>query len=303
MTTVAVLIPAYNESMTIAKVVDDFRRELPQAQIYVFDNGSTDDTAATALAHEARVVKEPRRGKGYVVERMMDTVQADAYVLVDGDDTYPAEKVHDLLAPILSGEADMVVGARLQEYGENSFRPMHVTGNKVVRALVNWMGHSRLSDIMSGYRAFSRRVVDRLPVVSAGFEIETEMTIQMLYYRMEIVEVAVPYRQRPAGSVSKLQTVRDGLRVLWKMFTLFRSFKPLTFFGAVAVLLFGCGILAGILPINDYITTGKVPHFPSAILATGLMILSAGSVFLGILLHAINWRLREMHNVMVRGRR
>ncbi len=297
---VAVLIPCYNEAATIGKVVDDFRRELPEASVYVFDNCSSDETAAIAAEHEAIVIKEPRRGKGFVVDGMFDRVQADAYVMVDGDDTYPAEDVHALLKPVLDGNADMTVGARLDSHAETAFRPMHMFGNNLIRRLVNWLGHARLTDIMSGYRAFSRRVVERLPVVSGGFEVETEMTIQMLYYRMKIVEVPVHYRGRPAGSESKLRTLRDGSKVLWKIFTLFRSYKPLTFFGSVGVLFFICGILAGIPPIHDYVTTGKVPHFPLAILATGLMIISAGSVFAGILLHSLNWRLMEMHSVMSR---
>ena len=297
---IAILIPACNEAATIGKVVDDFRHELPEAEIYVFDNCCTDRTAEIAADHGAIVRKEPRQGKGYVIERMFDTVDADVYVMVDGDDTYPADKVHELLRPVLDEDADMTVGARLHTYTDEAFRPLHVVGNKLVRRLVNWVGRSNLTDIMSGYRVFSRRVVERLPVVSAGFEIETDMTIQMLYYRMKIVEVPVPYRERPVGSESKLSTFRDGFRVLWKIFTLFRSFKPLTFFGSVALVLFVLGVLAGIPPIHDYVTTGEVPHFPLAILATGLMILSAGSVFLGILLHSLNWRLREMHNVMVR---
>ncbi len=300
---VAVLIPCYNEAATVAKVVDDFRRELPEASVYVFDNCCTDETAAIAAEHEAIVIKEPRRGKGFVIDGMFDRIEADAYVMVDGDDTYPAEKVHALLEPVLNGDADMTVGARLHSHSETAFRPLHVFGNNLIRRLVNWVGHAKLTDIMSGYRAFSRRVVDRLPVVSAGFEVETEMTIQMLYYRMKIVEIPVLYRARPTGSQSKLRTFRDGLRVLWKVFTLFRSFKPLTFFGSIGLLFFICGILAGIPPIRDYITTGKVPHLPLAILASGLMILSAGSIFLGILLHSLNWRLLEMHSVMCRNRR
>jgi len=299
---IALLIPCCNEVDTIGKVVEGFRRELPKAGIYVFDNRSTDQTGTIAAEQRAIVIKEPRRGKGFVIDGMFDRVEADAYVMVDGDDTYPAEKVNALLAPVLNGDADMTVGARLHSHTETAFRPLHVLGNNLIRRLVNWVGNAKLTDIMSGYRAFSRRVVNRLPVVSAGFEVETEMTIQMLYYRMKIVEVPVVYRARPAGSESKLRTFHDGMRVLWKVFTLFRSFKPLTFFGSIGMVFFICGILAGIPPIHDYVTTGKVPHFPLAILATGLMILSAGNLFLGILLHSLNWRLLEMHNVMCRRR-
>ena len=297
---VAILIPCHNEEVCIGKVIDDFRNELPDAEIYVFDNCCDDRTAQIAVEHGATVLKEPRKGKGFVIEGMFDRIRADVCVMVDGDDTYPADKVGELIAPVLAGEADMVVGARLSTFTGESFRPLHVLGNKLVRGLVNWMGHAKLTDIMSGYRAINSRVFRRLPVVSAGFEVETEMTIQMLYHQMQIVEVQVPYRERPEGSESKLRTFRDGSRVLWKIFSLFRAFKPLTFFGGVGALFFLAGILAGIAPVYDYVTTGKVPHFPLAILATGLMILSAGSMFLGILLHAINWRFRELHNVLTR---
>lgn len=300
---IAVVIPCYNEALSIAKVVDDFRRELPAATILVFDNCSTDGTASIAMAHGAQVLREPRQGKGYVVQRMFDYVDADIMVMVDGDDTYPAESVHDLIAPVRNGAADMTVGSRLTTYGEGSFRPLHVMGNNLVRRLVNWVGRSQLSDIMSGYRAMSRHTVSRLPVVSAGFEVETDLTLQMLYYRMKVVEVPVRYGERPAGSQSKLRTFQDGARVLWKIFNLFRSFKPLTFFGGIGLVLFAAGIAAGIPPILDYINFRYVYRVPLAILATGLVILSAGFSFLGILLHAINWRLLELHDVIVRGRR
>ena len=301
---IAVLIPCHNEEITIGKVIDDFQRQLPSAAIYVFDNCSTDATAAIADEHRAVVIKEPRKGKGFVVESMFDCIDADVYVLVDGDGTYPADYVHRLLEPLLVGDADMVVGARLGDYVDDSFRPLHVLGNNLVRKLVNWVGGAHLTDIMSGYRAFSRRVVERIPIVSKGFEIETEMTIQMLYYQLKIIEVGVPYKGRPAGSESKLRTFRDGFRVLWKIFSLFRAFKPLTFFGGSGLILLFLGLIAGILPIHDYLTEPdhRVLHIPLAILATGLMILSAVNVFLGILLHAINWRFRELHNVLTRRR-
>ncbi len=297
---IAVLIPCYNEAATVGKVVEDFRRQLPDATIYVYDNNSADATAEIAARAGAVVIPEPRQGKGFVIESMFATAAEDVFVMVDGDDTYPAESVHDLLAPVLADRADMVVGARLAEYDDASFRPLHVAGNGLVRKLINSLFSTGLTDILSGYRAFNRRVVERIPVVSSGFEVETEMTIQMLYYKLRMVEVQVPYRGRPEGSESKLRTFRDGFRVLWKLFSLFRSIKPLTFFGLVGIVLFLAGLAAGIPPILDYVQTGKVYRFPLAILATGLMILSAGSVFLGLILHAINWRLLELHNVLVR---
>lgn len=299
---ISVLIPCFNEESTIGKVIDDFRRELPSAQIFVFDNCSTDGSAAEAARHGATVLKEPRRGKGYVVDSMFARVDADVYVMVDGDDTYPAADVHRLIAPVLSGDADMVVGARLEKYSAESFRRLHVFGNNLVRRLVNRVAGADLTDIMSGYRAFHRRVVEKIPVISAGFEVETEMTIQMLYHRLKVTEVQVPYTQRRKGSESKLRTFSDGFRILWKIFSLFRAFKPLTFFGGVGILLLLLGLLAGILPVRDYLTNPDhyVEHVPSAILAASLVLLSFIFIFLGILLHAINWRFLELHSVLTR---
>lgn len=301
---IVVLIPCYNEEVTIGQVIEKFRQQLPSAAIYVFDNCSTDETAAIARERGAVVLKEPRQGKGFVVERMFDSVDADIYVMVDGDGTYPAGEVHKLIEPVLAGEADMAVGARLLSYTGKSFRPLHLLGNNLVRGLVNWMGGARLTDIMSGYRAFNRRVVRQIPIVSAGFEVETEISIQMLYYKMKIVEVQIPYQHRPIGSESKLSTFRDGFKVLWKIFSLFRAFKPLTFFGSLGLVLLVAGLFAGVTPIRDYITDPDhyVRHVPLAILATGLVILSAGCFFLGILLHSLNWRFRELHNVLSRKR-
>lgn len=300
----AILIPCHNEEITIGKVIDDFRREIPSAVIYVFDNCSTDATARLASERGAKVIKEPRQGKGFVVESMFSRIDADIYVMIDGDDTYPTNYVGRLIEPLLTGDADMVVGARLANYRDDSFRPLHVFGNNLVRRLVNWVGNAHLTDIMSGYRAFNRHVAECIPVVSSGFEVETDITIQMLYYRLKIVEVEVPYQARPAGSTSKLNTFRDGFRVLWKIFSLFRAFKPLTFFGSVSLFIFILGLLAGILPIHDYLTDPNhyVSHVPLAILSMGLVVLSFICAVLGILLHAINWRFWELHNVLTRNK-
>ncbi len=298
----AVLIPCHNEGSTIGKVIDGLRSRLPTAVIYVFDNCSTDSTVRVATEHGAIIMKEPRLGKGFVVESMFSRIDADIYVMIDGDDTYPTDYVDKLIEPLLAGDADMVVGARLANYKEDSFRPLHVFGNNLICRLVNWIGNAHLTDIMSGYRAFNRHVVECIPVVSSGFEVETEMTVQMLYYRMKIVEVNIPYQKRPAGSTSKLHTFSDGFRILWKLFSLLRTFKPLTFFGSAGLLFLFLGLLAGVPPLRDYLTEPGhiVRHVPLAILATGLVILSGVSIFLGILLHAINWKFRELHNVLTR---
>jgi glycosyltransferase involved in cell wall biosynthesis len=301
---IAVLIPCHNEESTIGKVIGQFRQELPSAEIYVFDNCSTDTSATIAQQSGAGVIYEPRKGKGFVIESMLDRIDTDIFVMVDGDDTYPAEAVHKLMEPVLEGKADMAVGARLSGYTGKSFPRSHIFGNHLVRFLINRIFNTQLTDIMSGFRVFNRRVSSLIPIVSAGFEVETEMTIQMLYYQMKIVEVQVPYKHRPQGSQSKLNTIQDGFKVLWKIFSLFRAFKPLTFFGSAGLLLLAAGLLAGIRPIQDYITEPDhyVRHVPLAILATGLVLLAAGSMFLGILLHALNWRFKELHNVLTRGR-
>lgn len=299
---VAILIPCFNEAQTIEKVVCDFRTELPNARIVVIDNASTDDTVKAALLSGAEIRHEPRRGKGYVVEQMLREIDADYFVMVDGDDTYPASFVHQLLAPVMAGYADMCVGARLSSFDDAAFRPMHLIGNQLIRILVNWIGQSNLSDILSGYRAYSRRVARELPVTSPGFEVETDMAFQMLYYQIHITEIAVPYRARPTGSKSKLRTFRDGARVLWKIFTLLRSVKPLTFFGGISVLLLLLGFAAAapLLVGASGASDDYLQHIPEAIMATGLVLLSFGFLFVGIVLHAVNWRLRELHNVLTR---
>ncbi|MCB9832562.1 MAG: glycosyltransferase [Planctomycetes bacterium] len=297
---IAVLIPCYNEEATVGVVVDSFRKELPDARIIVFNNRSKDATVRIAREHGAEVIHEPRPGKGNVIAGMFESVDADVYVMVDGDDTYPAENVHELIAPVVDGMADMVVGTRLQEFTDTSFRPLHVLGNNLVRWLVNFIFRAKLTDILSGYRAYNRRVAAGIPVVSSGFEVETEMTINALYLRYEIAEVVVPYRERPEGSVSKLNTFSDGFRVLWKLFSLFRAYKPLAFFGLLALLCLLLGIWSGWGPVVDYIRHGYVYRVPRAVLATGLVLLGAGSVFLGILLHAVNWRFKEIQNLVAR---
>lgn len=301
---IAVLIPCYNEEQTIGKVITDFGRELPDARVFVFDNNSSDRSADIARQHGADVVLEPRQGKGFVVERMFASVDADFFIMVDGDDTYPADQVHRLLAPVMDGRADMTVGSRFAEFQDASFRKFHLFGNWMVKWCINKIMGSDLKDILSGYRAFNKSIINTIPAISSGFEIETELTIQTLYYQRKIVEVDVPYRARPEGSPSKLNTFSDGFRVLWKLFSLFRSLKPLTFFGGAGGILFALSLLVGSLPIRDYLVNPNhyVEHVPSAILAAALMTLAFLFFFIGLLLHAINKRFLELHNVMVRKR-
>jgi glycosyltransferase involved in cell wall biosynthesis len=298
----AVVIPCYQEAPTIGKVVADFRRELPAARICVFDNNCTDDTAAIAARAGAEVVREKRQGKGFVVASIFAKVDADILVMVDGDDTYEAGHVHKLLEPILRGDADMTVATRLTSHGEDSFRPLHVAGNQLVCRIINWMFQSSVSDIFSGYRAFTRDCARQIPITARGFDVETEMTLQALYRGQVIVETPAPYRARPAGSFSKLNTFSDGLRVLLRLFLILKSYKPLTFFGGLGIVLFLLGLAVGSLPVYDYATDPNhfVHRVPSAILAAALMILAFFSLGLGLVLNGTNLRLLELEKLIVK---
>lgn len=297
---VAVLVPCYNEAITVGKVVTDFAAALPGASIFVFDNNSTDGTAAEARRAGAIVVHEKRQGKGSVVAAMLEKVDADWYVMVDGDDTYEAGGARALLAPLFDEQADMVVAQRLTDYVSESFRPLHVTGNKTLVWLINRIFKSRLSDVMSGYRAFTREVAQSLPVVASGFDVETEMTLQLLYRRFVIREVPVPYRARPEGSTSKLRTFRDGFRVLRKIVAVLRAYRPLTFFGMAGLLFFLVGAISGYFPIVEYVRHRFVYSVPKAILAASCMLLSGLSIAIGVLLHTLNFRLLETTSMIVR---
>ena len=235
---IVILIPCLNEEITIGKVIHDFQDAIPEAKIIVFDNNSTDRTAAIARESGAEVIPESRPGKGHVVASMFRKVDADYYVIVDGDDTYSAEHVRKLLEPVMKEQADMAVAVRLAEYTATSFRPLHVFGNNLVRRLINWIFNSNLSDIMSGYRAYSRELVQSIPILSSGFEVETEMTIRILDYGFRIKEVPLPYRERPEGSVSKLRTFHDGFWVLAEIARIAKAYKPFTFFGCIGLALY-----------------------------------------------------------------
>lgn len=273
---IAVLIPCYNEAITIRKVVQDVKMQLPNAAIYVYDNNSSDDTAKIAAANGAIVVNEPRQGKGNVVRSMFKDIDADIYVLIDGDDTYPFACVHDLLQPVLKNEADMVIGERMSNgtYSKENTRAMHGLGNSLVKRLINFLFGSKLVDIMSGYRVFSRYYVKTFPVLSKGFEIETEMTIYALHNNYKIKEIPIEYRDRPAGSVSKLNTYTDGFKVLKIVFKLFKDYKPLMFFGGCSILVAAIGIAVGFPPILEFVKEGYVYRVPSAILAAALEIIA-----------------------------
>ena len=290
---IVILIPCLDEEITIGKVIHDLQDTIPEAKIIIFDNNSTDRTAAIARECGAEVITESRPGKGHVVASMFRKVDADYYVIVDGDDTYSAEHVRKLLEPVMKEQADMAVAVRLAEYTARSFRPLHVFGNNLVRSLVNWIFKSNLSDIMSGYRAFSRELVQSIPILSSGFEVETEMTIRILDYGFRIKEVPLPYRERPEGSVSKLRTFHDGFRVLAEIGRIARAYKPFTFFGGIGLAFILVGGISGIWVILDYLEDEYVNKVPTAILATGFMLLGFGSMGIGILLNTISYRFRE----------
>lgn len=284
---VAVLIPCYNEAPSIAAVVADFRRVLPEATVYVYDNNSTDDTARIAEEAGAVVRKEPRQGKGNVVRRMFREIDADAFLMVDGDGTYPAEAALMLLQPVVSGDADMVIGDRLSTtYFSENKRLLHGSGNRLVRGLINRLWHVNIHDIMTGYRAFSRRFVKLFPVMSEGFEIETEMTIHALDKRFVIEEKPVNYSDRKEGH-SKLNTFSDGFKILRIIFSLFKNYRPLLFFGTVAVLLLGASLVLFIPVLVEYFKIGLVPRFPSLITAGFLSIAGLLSFFTGLCLDTI----------------
>ena len=300
--TIAVVIPCYQEALTIGKVIADFRRELPDARIYVYDNNCTDGTAEIAAQAGAIVRREKRQGKGYVVAAMFEQITEDILIMVDGDDTYESSFVHQLLAPILRGDADLTVATRLTSHGEKSFRPLHVVGNRLVCGIINWMFSAHVSDIFSGYRAFTRDCARQIPVTTKGFDTETEITLQALYRGQVIQELPAPYRARPAGSFSKLNTFSDGFLVLLRLFLILKSYKPLTFFGGLSLLLAGLGLLIGSLPVYDYFTDPNhfVHRVPSAILAAALMLLAFFSLGIGLILNSINLRLLELEKVIRR---
>ena len=283
---IAVLIPCYNEALTVGKVVDDFKKELPQAKIYVYDNNSKDDTYAIAKQHGAIVRYEPNQGKGNVVRSMFREIEADYYVLVDGDDTYPAEDVHAMLEEMVKYNADMIVGDRLSNgtYGSENKRNFHGFGNNLVRSLINRLFKGNVTDIMTGYRIFSKRFVKVFPLMSNGFEIETEMTIFALANKCKIRSVDITYRDRPEGSFSKLNTFSDGFKVLLTIFNLLKAYKPLLFFSLVGVAFVVFGVIVGIPVIVEFNLTHFVSKLPSAVLAASLMVIAVLLVVTGLIL-------------------
>ena len=298
---VAVLIPCYNEAVTIAKVIDDFHRSLPDADIYVYDNNSSDGTAKIAADHGAIVRREPRQGKGHVVRQMLRDIDADYYVMVDGDDTYPAEAAGDLLAPLITGEADMCVGDRLSNgtYGEENDRAFHGFGNDLVRVLIKWIYGFKFSDVMTGYRSFNRVFAKTMPVLSPGFEIETELSIHAIDKGWKITEVPIDYRDRPEGSESKLSTFSDGMKVLRMIMSLFKDYRPMALFGWISLIFVVLGLIVGIPVVTEFAHTGLVPRLPSAVLATSLVGVGLLSLTCGLILDTVVKGTRKQYELMV----
>jgi len=295
MATIAVLIPCYNESLTIEKVVKDYREALPEADIYVYDNNSTDGTDEIARRAGAVVRYERRQGKGNVIRTMFREIEADCYLMIDGDDTYPAEYAKEMVRCVLEEHADMVIGDRLSAtYFMENKRAFHNTGNRVVRGLINYLFHSDVRDIMTGYRAFSRLFVKSCPVLSKGFEVETEMTIHALDKNFSLKEIPVAYRDRPQGSVSKLNTIQDGVKVLRTIASLFREYKPYLFF-TIVMLLCEAVAAAFFVPILlEFLETGLVPKFPTLIMSGLVAVVGVLMWICGIILQVIAKKHRQL---------
>lgn len=286
---IAVLIPCYNEELTIGKVIKDFKKELPEATIYVYNNNSKDKTAEIAKKNGAIVVNEYKQGKGNVVRSQFYDIDADIYVMVDGDDTYPAEFVHKLIEPVKNGEADMCIGDRLSNgtYQKQIRSKLHDLGNSIVRWGINTLFKTKLKDIMTGYRVFNKKFVKNMPVLSPGFELETEMTLYSLDKKYVIKEIPIDFRERPEGSFSKINTVGDGIKVVHTIFKMFRNYKPLTFYSIIALIFFIISLAVGVPVIIEFGKTHYITKVPSAILATGIMGLAALSIESGIILDTI----------------
>lgn len=289
---IAVLVPCFNEEAAIDKVVRDFRAALPGATVYVYDNNSTDRTSEVAAAAGAEVRREYRRGKGNVVRRMFQDIEADVYVMVDGDDTYDATVAPQLVERLVTENLDMVVGRRIETH-QAAYRAGHRLGNRVLTGLVRWLFGAQIEDMLSGYRVFSRRFVKSFPSFSREFEIETELTVHAMQMRMPVAEVETNYKERPPGSTSKLRTFRDGWRILLTISNLMRNERPLLFFSLIGFLLVAVAVALGIPVLFEYLDTGLVPRFPTAILCSGLGVIAVLCVSTGLVLDQVAHVRRE----------
>ncbi len=297
---IAVLIPCYNESKTIKKVVEDYKRVLPEANIYVYDNNSSDDTAKIAKEVGAIVRYETRQGKGNVIRSMFREIEADCYLMIDGDDTYPAENAKEMCDYVLNNKVDMVIGDRLSStYFKENKRTFHNIGNKIVRGLINNIFKNNIKDIMTGYRAFSYDFVKTFPVLSKGFEIETEMTIHAIDKNFTLKEIPVRYRDRPEGSTSKLNTYKDGARVIKTIAMLFKEYKPTIFFNFIALVSCILSIILALPVFIEYFKTGLVPRFPTLIVSGIFMVIALLLSTTGIILQVIVKKHRQLFEIML----
>ena len=295
---IAVLIPCYNESKTIEKVVKDYKKALPEADIYVYDNNSSDRTDEIAKKAGAIVKYEYKQGKGNVIRSMFRQIDADCYLMIDGDDTYPAENAREMCNLILEGKADMVIGDRLSStYFTENKRPFHNLGNKLVRLLINVLFKNKVKDIMTGYRAFSYEFVKGFPVLSKGFEIETEMTIHAVDKNFKLVEIPVNYQDRPEGSESKLNTYSDGFKVLKTIATLFKEYKPAAFFNIISIIVLILSLILGLPVVLEYFKTGVVPRFPTLIVSSMLLVLAFLFGMVGIILQVIVKKHKQLYEL------
>jgi glycosyltransferase involved in cell wall biosynthesis len=289
---IAVLVPCYNEAAAIAKVVADFRGALPQATVYVYDNNSTDETSAVAAAAGAVVRRELRKGKGNVVRRMFQDIEADLYVMVDGDDTYDASVAPALVERLVEDNLDMVVGRRIETH-HAAYRAGHRLGNRVLTGLVGRLFGAQIDDMLSGYRVFSKRFVKSFPSFSREFEIETELTVHAMQMRMAVAEIETNYKERPPGSTSKLRTFRDGWRILLMIVNLVRNERPLLFFSLIGFALIALATVLGIPVVLEYFDTGRVPRFPTAILCSALVVIAVVCWATGLILDHVAHVRRE----------
>lgn len=295
---IAVLIPCYNESKTVEKVIKDYKKVLPEADIYVYDNNSTDGTDKIAQKAGAIVRYEYRQGKGNVIRSMFKDIDADCYLMIDGDDTYPAENAKEMCELILNEKADMVIGDRLSStYFTENKRPFHNLGNKLVRFLINKLFDNNIKDIMTGYRAFSYEFVKGFPVLSKGFEIETEMTIHAVDKNFKLIEIPVNYKDRPEGSESKLNTYSDGFKVLKTIATLFKEYKPAAFFNILSILFFIIALILGLPVFIEYFKTGLVPKFPSLIVSGISLMIALLLCTTGIILQVIAKKHKQLYEL------
>jgi glycosyltransferase involved in cell wall biosynthesis len=291
---VAVVIPCLNEALTVAKVIEDFRRVLPTAAIYVIDNGSTDGTAEIAAAHGAEVLLEARRGKGFAVRTGFRRIDADFYVMVDGDDTYPAESVGALFDPVLAGRADMAVGSRRMAGTSSQFRPLNRLGNWLFPTFLRFLLRVKLTDILSGFRVMTRDFVQGVPITARDFDIEAELTVKAVERNYRLVEVPINLRARPEGSFTKLRRLHDGRKILWTIVLLFRDYRPMAFFGGLGFLLMLSGLIPGVAVIREFLQTRLVPNLPSAVLAVALELTGMLLFAVGLILSAVSRRFQEL---------